>query len=51
MGSALLAAGYQVYTVNPRASARYRDRHATSGAKSDRGDAKVLAGSATLTTG
>jgi Transposase/Transposase IS116/IS110/IS902 family len=41
--SALLAAGYQVYAVNPLASSRYRDRHATSGAKSDRGDAKVLA--------
>lgn len=41
--TALLAAGYQVYAVNPMASARYRDRHATSGAKSDRGDAKVLA--------
>jgi hypothetical protein len=41
--TALLAAGYQVYAVNPLASSRYRDRHATSGAKSDRGDAKVLA--------
>jgi transposase len=41
--AALLAAGYQVYAVNPLASARYRDRHSTSGAKSDRGDAKVLA--------
>jgi hypothetical protein len=41
--TALLAAGYQVYAVNPLAAARYRDRHATSGAKSDRGDAKVLA--------
>src|SRR5215470_6915371 len=41
--TALLAAGYQVFAVNPLASARYRDRHATSGAKSDRGDAKVLA--------
>jgi transposase len=39
----LLAAGYQVYGVNPMASARYRERHATSGAKSDPGDAKVLA--------
>jgi transposase len=39
----LLAAGYEVYAVNPMASARYRDRHATSGAKSDPGDAKVLA--------
>jgi transposase len=41
--TALLAAGYQVYAVNPLASSRYRDRHSTSGAKSDRGDAKVLA--------
>jgi hypothetical protein len=41
--TALLAAGYQVYAVNPLALSRYRDRHATSGAKSDRGDAKVLA--------
>jgi transposase len=41
--TALLAAGYQVYAVNPLAVSRYRDRHATSGAKSDRGDAKVLA--------
>jgi hypothetical protein len=40
----LPAAGYEVYAVNPMASARYRDRHATSGAKSDPGDAKVLAG-------
>jgi hypothetical protein len=39
----LLAAGYEVYAINPMASARYRDRHATSGAKSDPGDAKVLA--------
>jgi transposase len=41
--TALLAAGYQVYAVNPVAAARYRERHAISGAKSDRGDAKVLA--------
>jgi hypothetical protein len=41
--SALLAAGYQVYAVNPMSAARYRERHSTSGAKSDRGDAKVLA--------
>lgn len=40
---ALLAAGYQVYAINPLAASRYRDRHATSGAKSDPGDAKVLA--------
>ena len=40
---ALLAAGYQVYAVNPLAASRYRDRHTTSRAKSDPGDAKVLA--------
>jgi hypothetical protein len=40
---ALVAAGYAVYAVNPLAAARYRERHAVSGAKSDRGDAKVLA--------
>jgi Transposase/Transposase IS116/IS110/IS902 family len=40
---ALVAAGYRVYAVNPLAVSRYRDRHAPSGAKSDPGDAKVLA--------
>jgi transposase len=40
---ALLAAGYVVYAVNPLAVSRYRERHVTSGAKSDPGDAKVLA--------
>jgi transposase len=35
---ALQAAGYQVYAVNPRAVSRYRDRHRTARAKSDRGD-------------
>src|SRR5690606_18969508 len=39
---ALVAAGYQVYAINPRSVARYRERHGVSGAKSDRGDAKVL---------
>jgi transposase len=41
--TALLGAGYEVYAINPLAASRYRDRHATSGAKSDPGDAKVLA--------
>ena len=41
--AALLAAGYQVYAINPMSVARYRQRHTTSGAKSDPGDAKVLA--------
>ncbi len=40
---ALVAAGYQVYAINPMAVSRYRDRHTVSGAKSDAGDAKVLA--------
>jgi transposase len=40
---ALVAVGYQVYAVNPRAVDRYRDRHAQAGAKSDGGDARVLA--------
>jgi transposase len=40
---ALLAADYQVYAVNPRVVGRYRGRHRVSRAKSDRGDAKVLA--------
>ena len=39
----LVASGYQVYALNPFAVSRYRDRHATSGAKSDPGDAKILA--------
>ena len=41
--AALVAAGYQVYAVNPMSTSRYRDRHSTSGAKSDAGDAQVLA--------
>jgi transposase len=40
---ALVAAGYQVFTVNPLQVARYRERHVTSGAKSDAGDAHTLA--------
>ena len=40
---ALLAAGYRVYAINPMSVARYRERHSTSGAKSDAGDAHVLA--------
>ena len=40
---ALVAAGYQVFAINPMAVSRYRDRHSVSGAKSDAGDAKVLA--------
>jgi hypothetical protein len=41
--AALLAAGYRVYPVNPLLSSRYRDRHGVSGAKSDAGDAPMLA--------
>jgi transposase len=41
--SALTEAGYQVYAINPLSMSRYRDRHATSGGKSDAGDALVLA--------
>jgi len=41
--SALVAAGYQVYAINPFAASRYRDRHNVAGAKSDAGDAKMLA--------
>ena len=40
---ALLAAGYEVFAINPMSVARYRERHTTSGAKSDPGDAHVLA--------
>ena len=40
---ALLAAGYVVFAVNPMQVARYRERHSTSGAKSDPGDAHLLA--------
>jgi transposase len=40
---ALVAAGYTVFAVNPLQVARYRERHGVSGAKSDPGDAHVLA--------
>lgn len=36
-------AGFTVYPINPRAVARYRERHSQSGRKSDPGDAAVLA--------
>jgi Transposase/Transposase IS116/IS110/IS902 family len=41
--TALVAAGYRVFAVNPMQVARYRERHSTSGAKSDAGDAHALA--------
>jgi transposase len=40
---ALVEAGYVVYAINPKAASRYRDRHTLSGAKSDPGDANMLA--------
>ena len=40
---ALMAAGFTVYPINPRAVARYRERHGQAGGKSDPGDAIVLA--------
>jgi transposase len=40
---ALIAAGYEVFAINPMSVARYRERHSSSGAKSDAGDAHVLA--------
>jgi transposase len=40
----LRAAGRSVYSINPMAVARYRDRHSVSGGKSDLGDSLVLAG-------
>jgi transposase len=41
--TALIAAGYVVFPVNPLQASRYRERHAVSGAKSDSGDARMLA--------
>ena len=40
---ALVAAGYTVFGVNPLLASRYRERHGVSGAKSDSGDAHMLA--------
>lgn len=40
---ALAGAGFTVYPINPRAVARYRERHVQSGGKSDPRDAVVLA--------
>jgi transposase len=40
---ALQAAGLVVHAINPRAVARYRERHGQSGKKSDPGDAALLA--------
>ena len=41
--AALIAAGYTVFAVNPLQASRYRSRHSVSGAKSDAGDAHMLA--------
>jgi Transposase len=41
--AALVASGYQVYAINPAQAARAREGHGVSGAKSDAGDAHVLA--------
>jgi transposase len=41
--TSLVAAGYEVFAINPMSTARYRERHSTSKAKSDPGDAHVLA--------
>lgn len=45
--TALVAAGFDVYAVNPMSASRYRERHGSSGSKSDPGDAKVLTGTTT----
>jgi len=41
--AALIAAGYTVFPVNPLQASRYRGRRGVSGAKSDSGDAHMLA--------
>ena len=41
--AALRAGGFTVYPINPRAVARYRERHGQAGKKSDPGDAALLA--------
>src|SRR5579875_557162 len=41
--AALIAAGYAVFPVNPLQASRYRERHGVSRAKSDAGDAHMLA--------
>ena len=41
--AALITAGYAVYAVNPLQTARFRERHRVSGAKSDAVDAHTLA--------
>jgi transposase len=41
--AALIASGYLVFPVNPLQASRYRERHGVSRAKSDSGDAHMLA--------
>jgi transposase len=41
--AALIAAGYVVFAMNPLQASRYRGRYGVSGAKSDGGDAHMLA--------
>lgn len=41
--AALIAAGFTVFPINPRAVARYRERYGQAGGKSGPGDAAVLA--------
>jgi transposase/transposase IS116/IS110/IS902 family protein len=41
--TALVGAGFTLFPINPRAAARYRERHGQAGGKSDRGDAVMLA--------
>ncbi|MFI6730580.1 IS110 family transposase [Streptomyces atratus] len=40
---ALIASGYQVFAINPRQVNRFKERYASSGATSDKGDAHTLA--------
>lgn len=47
----LVAAGFQVYPVNPFSVSRYRERYAPAGKKSDKFDAHVLANIARLDHG
>lgn len=41
--AALVMAGYQVFAINPRQVARFKERYTSSGAKSDAADAHALA--------
>ena len=41
--AALVPAGYEVFAINSLSVSRYRERHSTSGAKSDAADAHLWA--------